>query len=84
MIIIRNAVTIINKSESVQVEEILKADINVNVTDEDGYTPLMAAANFPNEIIVNLLLNKGAEVNAKNNENKTGHCRKKSNTGAVP
>ena len=31
----------------------------------------MAAANFPNEIIVNLLLNKGAEVNAKNNDDKT-------------
>ena len=53
------------------VEEILKVDINVNVTDKDGYTALMAAVEYPNATIVTLLLSKGAEVNAKNDDGKT-------------
>ena len=62
------------------VEEILGADVDINVTDEDGYTALMAAVNFPNETIVNMLLSKGADINAKNNDGKTAlylsltHC----------
>ena len=36
-----------------------------------GYTALMAAVEYPNETIVNLLLRKGAEINAKNNGGKT-------------
>ena len=43
----------------------------MNGTDKDGYTSLMAAVEYPNATIVTLLLSKGAEVNAKNNDGKT-------------
>ena len=47
-------------------EEILKAGADVNVTDGYGNTTLMVAAEEGNSIIVQLLLDNGAEVNAEN------------------
>ena len=53
------------------VEELLKAEADINVTDEDGNTPLMTAANVGNESVVQLLLDKGADVNLKNKKGET-------------
>jgi ankyrin repeat protein len=40
--------------------------IDLNIKDEDGFSPLMAAAGGGHTAIVQALLNKGAEVNTKN------------------
>mmetsp|Transcript_9731 Transcript_9731/g.12153 ORF Transcript_9731/g.12153 Transcript_9731/m.12153 type:complete len:211 (-) Transcript_9731:213-845(-) len=38
-------------------------DINVNCQDENGYSPLMAAASYGMVDMINYLLSKGADVN---------------------
>ena len=53
------------------VKEVLQADVDINIANKDGYTSLMAAVDVANATIVNLLLSKGAEVNAKNDDDKT-------------
>ena len=45
------------------VQELLKLDTDVNIRDKDGNTPLITAVDIRNEAIVQLLLEKGAEVN---------------------
>lgn len=41
---------------------------NVNAVDEDGWTPLMLAAAWNDVKGVKFLIEKGANVNAKNND----------------
>ena len=43
-------------------------DININVKDEDGWTPIMWAANCGHTDIVNLLIENGADINATNDD----------------
>ena len=53
------------------VREILKADVDVNVTDKDGNIPLMAAVDFELQIFTIELLLKGAKINIRNIHGKT-------------
>lgn len=46
-------------------------NVNVNSSDENGWTPLMYVAKSGNKDMVDLLLSKKADVNIKNNNGKT-------------
>jgi ankyrin repeat protein len=54
------------------VKELLKhKDIDVNLQDKDGETPLFTASDEDHLNIVRMLLDAGADINIKNNEDKT-------------
>jgi len=54
------------------VKELLKReDIDVNLQDKDGETPLFTASDEDHLNIVRMLLDAGADINIKNNEDKT-------------
>jgi ankyrin len=42
-----------------------KKGANVNVKDEDGFTPLHKASKEGNNAVVSLLLEKGGDIEAK-------------------
>lgn len=46
-------------------------DVNVNLRDKEGDTPLIEAARFGHDGVAKLLLERGADVTVKNNEGKT-------------
>ena len=52
-------------------ELVEKHHINVNTRDENGFTPLLAAAKQGQILIVQYLLEKGAHVNARDNNGMT-------------
>ena len=55
-----------------QVQEFLDLGVDVNAKDDDGFTPLHAAAGHNvNPEVITVLLKAGADVNAKNSQGKT-------------
>lgn len=52
-------------------EELLSQDIDVNFTEDYGYTPLHIAVENENIDMAKLLINKGADVNAKDGRGDT-------------
>ncbi len=50
---------------------LIKSGAQINLADQDGLTPLMAAAYRGHESLVALLTSKGADKNIKNNAGKT-------------
>ena len=46
---------------------LLTSQVNINDKNKYGATALMIAAMFNNESIVSLLIDKGADINMKNN-----------------
>jgi ankyrin repeat protein len=59
------------KSRIPMVESLLKSGADVNVRNEDGMTPLMAAASTGSLVVIRLLLGKGANPGAVNNLGET-------------
>ena len=55
----------IMKDRVSMIDSLIKSGAEVNITNPDGTTPLMAAADKGNQEIVRLLLAKGADVNIK-------------------
>ena len=55
----------------VLVQSILKIGADVNVQDENGFTPLHIASENGNVTLVDLLLKFGADVNIRNSKNET-------------
>lgn len=53
-------------NHSIVVEECLKLGFDIDAKDRSGETPLMTAINSKSEQVVALLLDKGANANAKN------------------
>lgn len=51
-----------------QVEKFLNSGVDVNAKDENGYTPLHAAAEYAHLDLIEFLLEKGAEINIKDND----------------
>lgn len=49
----------------------LKKQIDVNVRDNEGWTPLTAATYWNKPLVVELLLQNGADVNVVTNNNQT-------------
>lgn len=47
------------------IQNLIDKNENINEPDEDGFTPLMIAAEGQNPEIVNMLINAGADVNAR-------------------
>ena len=53
-------------------QELLKNGVNPNMYDDDGNTPLVKAARYPNnETMLKGLVNAGADVNLRNNDGET-------------
>ena len=50
---------------------LLDRGANLNITDNNGWTPLMVAVKYSSPDMVKLILDKGTDVNARNNENWT-------------
>jgi ankyrin repeat protein len=59
------------KTRIPMVESLLKSGIDVNAVNNDGMTPLMAAASTGNLQVIRLLLGKGANPGAVNNLGET-------------
>ncbi len=57
------------------IKRLIAKGVGVNVTDSDGLTALMVAADAGNTDIVKLLLEHGADVNAKAKDNSTALIR---------
>lgn len=49
----------------------LKKQIDINVRDNEGWTPLTAATYWNKPLVVELLLQNGADVNVVTNNNQT-------------
>lgn len=58
-----------NNIESVQ--QLIKQKANINIKNQDGYTPLHLAATGGNLNIAKLLINNGANINAKDQQDST-------------
>jgi ankyrin repeat protein len=52
------------------IKEVIRQSTNVNITDENGMAPIMYACQLNSIELVNLLLQKGADKNIKNNNGK--------------
>ena len=63
--------TAIRNNDMAKLEALEEQGANVNIADDKGITPLMNAAALGSPEAVQLLLDKGAEVNAKNTFNAT-------------
>lgn len=51
-----------------QIKLLIKSDADLNIKDKDGWTALMYAVRYQESVgVVNLLINGGADVKAKNN-----------------
>ena len=50
---------------------LLNKGVNINRTNHEGYTPLMAAAESGRARVVEVLLDRGAEPDAKDYKGKT-------------
>ncbi len=61
----------IETGDSVQIEQMIKDGIDVNIKDARGNTALMEAAARGYEKLVKLFIEKGADVNAKNDYGET-------------
>lgn len=61
----------INYNSLSEVRRIIENGININSKDEDGWTPLMVAADKNNLKIVKLLVELGADLEQKNDEDET-------------
>ena len=46
-------------------------DVNVNITDAQGNTPLIEAARFGHDDVTRVLIERGADLKAKNKEGQT-------------
>lgn len=60
-----------NESTLKEVYNLLKKDVDFNVTDNDGKTILMYAAFYDDKEIINDMVKKGANINAKDKEGRT-------------
>ncbi len=54
---------------------LIKKGANIEVKDDENWTPLMCAAHFNSKEVVELLLEKGANIEAKDNEGETALIR---------
>ncbi|KAL4231203.1 Fibronectin type 3 and ankyrin repeat domains protein 1 [Mactra antiquata] len=62
----------LNRQDMELLEKIIESgDVNIDVPDKYGFTPLMQASNKGYERCVDLLLKRGAEVDAQNDAGKT-------------
>jgi ankyrin repeat protein len=62
----------LSRDDTARAKEVLKATFDVNASNRvDLVTPLMSAVRGHHEDIVRLLLEKGADINARNAENQT-------------
>ena len=61
----------INYNSLSEIRRIIENGININSKDEDGWTPLMVAADKNNLKIVKLLVELGADLEQKNDEDET-------------
>lgn len=61
-------VTCAERGDFLAVKLFLQSGMNPNVKDGNAMTPLMAAAKSGRENVVSLLLQKGADINAKHSE----------------
>ena len=52
---------------------LLIRELGVNEVTNEGLTVLMMASVYGNIDIIKLLINKGADINAKNNDSDTAH-----------
>lgn len=67
-----SALTIAIKSNNIEIVSLLASNHNINLDlkDREGETPLMKAILLININIVRILLDKGANINIKNNNNR--------------
>ncbi|MEO6919499.1 MAG: ankyrin repeat domain-containing protein [Collimonas sp.] len=69
-----------NRGRTQLVQALLELNANPNLTDKNGWTPLLSAADEGNSDIVNMLLAKGADVTATmNGANAASLAEKKGN-----
>ena len=54
-----------------KIHEIFKGGVDVDARDEEGYTPLMFAAEVGNLEVIEFLIDAGADVNAATNDGTT-------------
>jgi ankyrin repeat protein len=55
-----------------EIKEVLNENIDINIKNEDGVTPLMKAVKYNNSLeVVNFLLDEGADANITNSRGKT-------------
>jgi hypothetical protein len=53
-----------------EVERLLDEGVNINIQDDDGFTPLIIAIVNKDIDLVELLIEKGADVSIKDNDGK--------------
>ena len=63
----------IRKGNIVEVERLLNEGVDLDVRYRDGWTPLHEACNQGHPDIVRLLLERGADVGARNRHGDTAH-----------
>ena len=61
------------------VEYLISKGANIEIKDEDGWTPLHYASDFEYPSIVEYLISKGADKTAKNNNGDTPYDLDKKN-----
>lgn len=52
-------------------EKLLKCNANPNVKDIEGWTPIMRAASFSDELAIKKLIQYGSKLNSRNNNNES-------------
>lgn len=52
-------------------EKLLKCNANPNVKDIEGWTPIMRAASFSDELAIKKLIQYGSRLNSRNNNNES-------------
>jgi ankyrin repeat protein len=58
-------------SNTIIVELLLDKGANINLANEDGWTPLICAASINRVDVIKILLSNGADINLKNKDGKT-------------
>lgn len=51
-----------------KIEQLLASGVSPNAADQNGYTPLHAAASYGNRDLLKLLVSKGGDVNIRDND----------------